>query len=206
MKKHHGKLKIWELSLLVAVCIAMCAGVWAQGRQTELSGSLIRLHVIANSDSAEDQELKLAVRDSVVELLTPILTEAGDMEMAGEIINGSLGEIEAAARRTAAAFGAECAVTAELGLENYPTREYDGFSLPAGEYVSLRVTLGEGDGQNWWCVVFPPLCLSTAQLEAADDAGLLSEDDIALITESDSGYVLRFRVLELWDMFIGLFR
>ncbi len=85
-----------------------------------------------------------------------------------------------------------------LGAENYPTRRYDDFALPAGTYESLRVTLGEGEGHNWWCVVFPPLCLEAAQVSAGEAVGGLTEDDLQLITESDGGFELRFRLLELW--------
>ena len=89
----------------------------------------------------------------------------------------------------------------ELGRETYPTREYETFSLPAGVYTSLRITLGAGSGRNWWCVVYPPLC--TSGVETAQEAAALSDDDVKLITEDGEGYVLRFRLLEWWGSLTG---
>ncbi len=190
------KLKAWETAALCALCLALCLGAWAQGRQQELSSSLVRLHVIAASDEPEEQELKLRVRDSVLEYLTPLLDESESSEDAQSVISKNLGSIQQAASRCAE--GRRVRVT--LGSEYYPTREYGGFTLPAGQYRSLRVTLGEGNGHNWWCVVFPPLCVSAAAQDAALDA--MSEPDRGLITEAD-GYELRFRIVELWGELLG---
>ena len=197
MRQHETCLKKWELSLLLALCITLCVGVWTQGQQQALSAKLIRLHVIAASDTEADQAFKLQVRDRVLEILTPALEGVKNREQACTVIENCLPVLEAETQAMAQAAGRDGAVSAELGLETYPTREYTDFSLPAGEYLSLRVTLGEGTGQNWWCVVFPPLCLSSA--ETSVDAGVLSDEDLALITEEDSGYVLKFRLIELWE-------
>lgn len=185
------KLKIWELSLLAALAVTLCIGTWAQGRQQDISSSLVRLHIIAVSDEPEEQELKLRVRDSVLEYLTPMLENAQDPAAAREIIRRELSSIRTVAQKSSEGR----AVTVALSQEYYPTREYDSFSLPAGRYESLRITLGEGKGHNWWCVVFPPLCVSAAEQDKALDA--MSDDDRALITEAD-GYELRFRIVELW--------
>ena len=101
----------------------------------------------------------------------------------------------------AQAAAGERPVRVALGPEHYPTRDYGTFALPAGVYTSLRVTLGAGAGHNWWCVIFPPLCAQAAGLsEQAVQA--LSDDDVRLVTESDGGYVVRFRLLELWDALV----
>lgn len=186
-------LKKWEIALLLALSITLCTGAWAQRESAELSSSLVRLHVIAASDDKAEQALKLEVRDSVLEYLAPKLEGVTGAEGARAVIEGSLEGIRTAASR--AADGREVAVT--LGEEMYPTREYDGFRLPAGRYSSLRVTLGEGAGQNWWCVVFPPLCMGAASDfdEAAALSGL-SDKDICFITKTDD-YVLKFKSLEL---------
>lgn len=191
------KLKTWELAALCALCVSLCAGTWAQGRQRDISSSLVRLHVIAASDETAEQELKLRVRDNVLEYLTPVLDKAESPEEAQRIINGELTSIKAAAE--ACAGGRSVSVT--LGQEYYPTREYEGFTLPAGQYQSLRVILGEGKGHNWWCVVFPPLCVSAAEQNKALDA--MSEPERGLITEAD-GYELRFRIVELWGELMEL--
>ncbi len=191
------KLKTWELAALCALCVSLCVGTWAQGRQRDISSSLVRLHVIAASDETAEQELKLRVRDNVLEYLTPVLDKAENPEEAQRIINGELTSIKAAAE--ACAGGRSVSVT--LGQEYYPTREYEGFTLPAGQYQSLRVILGEGKGHNWWCVVFPPLCVSAAEQNKALDA--MSEPERGLITEAD-GYELRFRIVELWGELMEL--
>lgn len=191
------KLKTWELAALCALCVSLCVGTWAQGRQRDISSSLVRLHVIAASDETAEQELKLRVRDNVLEYLTPVLDKAESPEEAQRIINGELTSIKAAAE--ACAEGRSVSVT--LGQEYYPTREYEGFTLPAGQYQSLRVILGEGKGHNWWCVVFPPLCVSAAEQNKALDA--MSEPERGLITEAD-GYELRFRIVELWGELMEL--
>ena len=191
------KLKTWELAALCALCVSLCVGTWAQGRQRDISSSLVRLHVIAASDETAEQELKLRVRDNVLEYLTPVLDKAESPEEAQRIINGELTSIKAAAE--ACAGGRSVSVT--LGQEYYPTREYEGFTLPAGQYQSLRVILGEGKGHNWWCVVFPPLCVSAAKQNKALDA--MSEPERGLITEAD-GYELRFRIVELWGELMEL--
>lgn len=186
-----GKLKLWEAAALVALCLSLCAGTWAQARQSAISGSLIRLHVVAVSDDEAEQALKLEVRDAVLAYLAPRLKGAGDSAAARELISGELEGIAKAA--AAASKGREVTVT--LGCESFPTRQYEGFTLPAGKYESLRVVLGAGRGHNWWCIVFPPLCLSAAEAEQVQS--VMSEDDFALVTESE-GYELRFRLVELW--------
>ena len=146
--------------------------------------------MLAVDDSETEQALKLRVRDAVLDFLAPRLEEAADRAEAEEILARSLPELRAAS--AAAAEGR--AVTVTLTREYYPTRDYGPFALPAGEYESLRVILGEGGGHNWWCVVFPPICLgaeSGGELEQA-----VGEDCFEILTSD--GTSLRFRLLELW--------
>ena len=191
------KLRLWEAAALVALSFALCAGTWAQARQNSLSSKLVRLHVIAVSDDGLEQAVKLHVRDAVLEYLDARLTEAESANDARSII---LADMEGIADAAAAAAGGR-EITVTMGREHYPTREYRGFTLPAGSYDSLRVVLGEGRGQNWWCVIFPPLCLSAAEGEKLQS--VMSSDDYALITDED-GYVLRFRTVELWGELVNM--
>lgn len=198
-----NKLRNWELALLIALCITFLTGLYAKREQEALSEKIIRLHVIAESDEAEDQQLKLAVRDSVLTAAQPLLEQAGDCRSAESILRENLPALEAAAAAAVQENGGQCQVAAMLGPESYPTREYEGFALPAGRYMSLRVVLGEGEGQNWWCVVYPALCLSAATEEITNVDGL-TKSDVALITEADEGYILKFKALELWGrLFAG---
>ncbi len=199
-KTANSKLKIWEAALLLAFGFTLCAGLWAQGQQRSLSEKLIRLHVLAASDSAADQAEKLQVRDAVLTLVEPLLAGADTAAEAQQILSGSLEAVEAVAQ--AAAPGRNIDVT--LSREHYPTRDYTGFSLPAGIYTSLRISIDGGQGQNWWCVVFPPLCAETTGLSDAAQASL-TQEDVALITEENEGYVLKFRFLEWWDALRSLF-
>ena len=196
-KSKNKSLRAWEIAALMALSLALCAGTWAQARQQSISSALVRLHVIAVSDGAEEQEIKLEVRDAVLDYLTPVLENAEDQQQARQIITENLEGVAEAAG--SAARGRQVSVT--LSRESYPTREYEGFTLPAGRYESLRVILGEGEGKNWWCVVFPPLCLSAAESEEVQS--VLNGEDLSIVTEEE-GYVLRFKLVELWGKLIGV--
>lgn len=184
-------LKLWETALLIALSLTTLAALWAQGRQNSLSGKLVRFHVLAVSDDEYEQQLKLRVRDAVLEYISPKLEAVESSAQAREILASELDNI----RSTAQAVAEGRDVTVTLTREDYPTKSYEGFTLPAGEYESLRVILGEGRGHNWWCIVFPPVCLSAAQAETVEEQ--LGEEDFRLISEEE-GYELRFRALELW--------
>lgn len=192
--------KKWELALLLGLCAAMLWGAWSMQRQDALARKMIRLHVIANSDSAEDQALKLEVRDRVLDFTTTVLQRSADMEDAQLRLREELTRIESIAQQEISAQGYDYQVTAQLASAEFPLKEYDGFSLPAGEYMALRLVIGEGEGRNWWCVVYPPLCTAAAadMPQTAIQAGL-TDDDVSLITGEDTGYVLRFRSVELWE-------
>ena len=164
---------------------------------------VIRLHVIANSDSDEDQADKLAVRDSILSYITGELDGVGGVDEAAGKIGSLLGEVETVAKRTLASRGKELSVRAEFGRDAYPEREYDGYSLPAGNYVSLRVILGEGEGHNWWCVLFPSLCTKAAEKEDFIEAGVTSEG-YRMIKDTDKPrYKVRFRILEILSDVFG---
>ena len=184
-------LRLWGSALLIALSLAALTALWAQGRQNSLSEKLVRFHVIAVSDDEYEQQLKLRVRDAVLEYISPKLEAAESGAQAREILASELDNI----RDTAQAVSEGRGVTVTLTRENYPTKSYEGFTLPAGEYQSLRVILGEGQGHNWWCIVFPPICLSAAQADTVEEQ--LGEEDFRLISE-DGGYELRFKALELW--------
>ena len=196
MKKGNNstnRLYRWEIALLLALCISFCVGTWAQAAEEQLSEQLIRLHVIAASDSEADQVLKLQVRDAVLEHLAPLLDDVREVEAAQEILRAEQANLQRVAAETAKAAGRPCSVSVSLGTESYPTREYTDFSLPAGTYLSLRIILGSGEGQNWWCVVYPPLCTS-----AVETVPTLNEETAQLIQQSEQKYIVRFRILEWW--------
>ena len=197
---NQNKLRWGEISLLLALAVTMLWGAWSLQEQDVLERKMIRLHVIANSDTQEDQTLKLQVRDEVLAQATAVLEESADMAEAVVRLEAALPAIESTAQQKITAEGYGYPVSARLEQTEFPTKVYDGFALPSGEYLALRVIIGEGAGENWWCVVFPPLCTAAAtDLEEVGIATGLGEEDLSLITEEHQGYVLKFRSLELWE-------
>lgn len=191
MQRIFKSWKHWEIALVAALCIFFCTGLWAEREQQELSGALVRLHIVANSDSAADQAAKLRLRDEILALLTPALEGARSREEAVDIITNLVPRIEALGE-----------LDVRLEDEPFPTREYATFSLPAGDYLALRVVMGEGQGHNWWCVLYPPLCTEALVSESQAAFGALGDEQKALVTQSDEGYVLKFRVVELWERLV----
>ena len=199
VKRISRRLKRVEIVLMVAAALVLMSGALALQTQDQLADKVVRLHVLANSDSEEDQALKLRVRDRVLERATELLEQSADRQEAEALLRGNLLELENPAAEEIAAAGYDYPVTAELTDTTFPTREYDGFTLPAGEYLALRIVIGEGAGQNWWCVVFPPLCTTaSADVPASALAAGLTQEDVNLITE-EPGYVLKFKTVELWE-------
>lgn len=191
-KKHLAR---WELALLLGLGVSLLTGTWLSGQSKALSDNVIRLHVIGASNSEEDQAVKLQVRDAVLAQAQPWLEGVESTAEAAEILNAHLPELAQA--------GAEAAgVSTTASLEEnawFPTREYTDFSLPAGQYTALKITVGEGKGRNWWCVVFPPLCMDSVTEAAERWPGSVSEQQVSLITGADESYVVKFKALELWN-------
>ena len=195
------KLLIIEIALFVGIAAALLWGIGAVRTQQEISDKVVRLHVVANSDSEEDQALKLRVRDAILARTTALLEASEDRSEAEGLIRGQLLELEDIAVREITAAGYDYSVEARLAELDFPTREYESFTLPAGNYLALQVVIGEGEGKNWWCVVFPPLCTAAAEeVPASALAAGFSEEEVRLITEEDRGYVLKFKTLEWLEM------
>lgn len=194
-----GKLKWVEITALLLLAAFLTTGALALQTEQELSDKVVRLHVLANSDSEEDQALKLKVRDRILAYTEPLLESAeGRLEAEG-LLRGQLLELERIAGEEIAANGYGYAVSVRLEDTMFPTREYEGFTLPAGKYLALRVVIGEGAGQNWWCVVFPPLCAAaSAEVPQEALAAGLTPSQVGLITEENNGYVLKSKLVEFW--------
>jgi len=193
------KLKIWELSLITALVLAVLCGFLLENDAHALSDKVLRLHVLANSDSEADQALKLHVRDAVLAELETLIGGASDRGAAEEIIGTNLDSLQEIAQNVVWEAGASYGALISLTEERFPTRIYDTFSLPAGVYTALRIELGGARGQNWWCVVFPPLCAAPALGELYMEESGLTEEEVSLITGEDTGYVIKFKALEILD-------
>ena len=189
-------LKRWEIALMAGVLCALLCGFWLGEEQTQLADRVIRFHVIANSDSPEDQALKLQVRDAVLEEAARWYEGAASMEEASAALCLHLESISGAARKALKAQGADYSATAQVTELYFPTRDYEGFRLPAGRYRTRRVTRGGGGGKTWWCVVFPALCLPAAPQE---DALLALPEGEREIVGTPEGYAVKFKLVELWE-------
>ena len=161
--------------------------------------NVLRLHVLANSDSSEDQALKLEVRDRILEETATLFKDCKTKDEAREAVESNLDKIREIAEQTVREAGYEYGVSVSLGEEEYPTKNYEECCVPAGEYLSLRVMIGEAEGENWWCVLFPPLCLDAAgeSREVFAEVGL-TDEQYSFITETDNAqYKVRFKLLEV---------
>lgn len=167
----------------------------------------LRLHVLANSDSTRDQELKLLVRDALVKKADEITAKCTDIESAKQVYSDNLEVLKKTAEDVLKDEGCELPVSLTLGEEYYPERRYGDIRLPSGRYSSLKVNIGESEGQNWWCVLFPPLCVEAAEAEEELVATGFTPNQIKVLTDSETPkYVIRFRILEWAEDIAELFR
>lgn len=187
----------WRRVLPILCALLVCTALWAEAEQAELAEKVIRLHVVANSDSDADQALKLQVRDAVLDETNTLLSGRESAQEAASILQENLVDLGYKASETVFQEGYSYQVQVSLEDTWFPTRQYEGGSLPAGTYQALRVVIGEGEGKNWWCVVFPALCLPAVTEQSIQAAGL-SGQDYALITEESQPYVFKFKALEWW--------
>ncbi|MBQ8769099.1 MAG: stage II sporulation protein R [Oscillospiraceae bacterium] len=189
--------------LLVIYLVIWCGTVLSDRKM--LNDNLIRLHVVANSDSEEDQALKLKVRDAVVEKLQETMESFPTMDEARQYLQDHLPELEAFVNQVIRELGFAETATVSVDRETFDTREYDTFTLPAGYYEALRITIGEGQGKNWWCVVFPSLCVGTTTEDFADTAVGAGFSDTLTETLQEEPEI-RFFLLDLLGQVENFFR
>ncbi len=190
-----NKRQMIAILLLFSLLCFLSVMVLAEREQRALSDKLIRLHVIAASDSPEDQTIKLRVRDAILAAIGN--ADWKSREEAETSLRALLPSLENAAKEALSRCGAEQEVKITLCPERYPTRIYPTFRLPAGEYLSLRVVLGEGAGKNWWCVVYPSFCTAAqSELPAKAASAGFTEREVKLITADTDGVRLKFKLLE----------
>lgn len=184
----------------LGICFLLAALVWCGtlfADRQRLSQELIRLHVVAASDSEEDQALKTRVRDAVTESLGKALADVQDVEAAKAYIQENLPKLQVLANEVLEQAGSAQRAVVKLCREGFPARDYDTFSLPAGVYESLRIVIGEGEGHNWWCVVFPGLCTPETQAEFTDTAaGAGFPQSLTGALTGEKQYEIRFFLLD----------
>ena len=196
------------VAIVILLVVMMAVSFLPVHGEQEVYDTVVRLHVLANSDSEEDQALKMEVRDTLLEAAAPYLEGCTTQEEAVQSLTLHLSDLEAVATETVTAEGYDYPVTVLLGEEDYPTRTYESCAFPAGSYVSLRVCIGEAEGQNWWCCLFPPLCLSAASAKSDNEDAFiqvgLTKDQYGIITETGkTKYKVRFKILEVIEDWFG---
>ena len=189
----------WRRVVALFFACLVCTALWAEAAQSQLADKVIRLHVLANSDSQADQALKRYVRDQVLAQTTPLLEGVTSAPEAEAILQANLGLLTQTAQVAIAAQGYDYSVSVRLEETWFPTRQYQDVALPAGNYQALRVLIGEAEGHNWWCVIFPSLCVPATADGFADAAaaGGFTDAEISLMTRANGAYVVKFRSLEL---------
>lgn len=184
-------------AFFVSLVLSVAVTAYSDGIQEDLQDNLIRLHIIANSDSGEDQAIKLRVRDAVLSQMR----EETQNKSRNEIIK-SLDEIEKTANRVLEENCFDYTASAVYGKFYFPKKEYRGMTLPAGEYYGVRIVLGNGNGHNWWCVMYPPLCVSENEAGLDQQASELLQNSLNhqtydIVTKSDKKVVVKFKTVEL---------
>lgn len=193
------------LALLLFIYTTICAISYAQNISTDIAESVFRLHVIANSDSKEDQNLKYIVRDNLLEYMNIICKDCKNKQEAIEIVKSNVNEFKEIASDTITEQGYDYNVNINIGNFEFPTKTYGDISLPAGFYDALRVEIGEAKGQNWWCVMFPPLCFVDITSGIVPDESKelmqenLTEEEFALVSENKNSEIkFKFKLLEFF--------
>lgn len=197
-------------ALTIAISVVSLSYIFSTESSSDTyKDKLIRLHVLANSDSPEDQDLKLKVRDEIIANMNDKLGNSKSIDETREIVKNNIDEIKEIALKEIESNQKDYQVAVSLDDQNFPTKSYGGFTLPAGEYEALKVVIGEGKGQNWWCVMFPPLCfiditngLTGGKTEDELRKVLTEEEFNKIISSKDEGEVpiiLKSKVLELFE-------
>ena len=200
------KLKIIIiLNILLLIYSTLCAISYAENVSCDISNSVFRLHVIANSDSLEDQNLKYKVRDNLLNYMNSICLNCSNKDDAISIINENKNEFAQIAQQTIEENGYSYPININIGNFDFPTKKYGDISLPAGSYDALRVEIGEAKGQNWWCVMFPPLCFVDVSSGIVPDESKeimeknLTDEEFALISDnSNKNIQFKFKILEFF--------
>lgn len=188
-----------DFCLLVGLLAAIIsADIFGFGESCEgIEESVLRFHILANSDSEADQKLKLKVRDVILEETDGWFAECGSVPETEQVIAERLGEIEEIASRTIVSEGYSYPVSCELVHMDFNTRVYDDFTMPPGDYDALRITIGEAEGKNWWCVMYPPLCLPAA-MDSEDFEEEFTEEELEILRNPEK-FQVKFKCVEWYQ-------
>ena len=186
-----------ELAVLFGMlCAVFCSFANFNASCEELRDNVLRLHIIANSDSKADQELKLKIRDEILKTSNNLFETDTNLEKAISTCQNSIDDFEKIAQRVAEENGFQYDINVKIGTAYFETREYESFTLPAGNYESLIIEIGEAKGKNWWCVIFPQVCIPAAtEAQLSDSVG----ERGAEIAQNPQKYVMKFKTVEIYE-------
>ncbi|HHW67464.1 MAG: stage sporulation protein [Epulopiscium sp.] len=197
------------LGSLITGIILHYTKAYSETIQTGIAEYVIRFHVIANSDSEEDQELKKEVRDAILKEMSPILSDSSSIEGSRKLLIENMDKMKAIAEEVVKKWGKSYPVKVALGPAVFPTKQYGDIVLPTGEYEALKVTIGKGEGKNWWCVMFPPLCFvdvthGVVPEETKEELkSVLGDEEYRLVTrasyEEDIPIKIKLKIVEWWQ-------
>lgn len=198
--------RIFVILILLSLFILISAISYVDAVSNNIADSVFRLHVIANSDSKEDQELKLKVRDELLSYMNIISKDSANKQEAMQIANEHKEEFTQIAEKVIKENGYNYTVNVQVGKADFPTKYYGDITLPAGTYDALKVQIGEAKGQNWWCVMFPPLCFVDVSTGIVPDNSKqelkqsLDNEEYDLISKTDDNEILfKFKIVELFQ-------
>lgn len=200
------KLKTTIILLLLIIYFFICAYSYANALSTDISTSIFRLHVIANSDSEEDQNLKYLVRDAIISYMNNLIKKCSTKQEVIYTVNEHLEDFKTVAQNIIYEKGYNYTVNLEIGNFYFPTKTYGDISLPSGLYDALRIKIGKAEGKNWWCVLFPPLCFVDVSSGIVPDESKeiikenISKEGYSVISENDYSIKLKFKILELLNL------
>ncbi len=189
-------------AVIAGIIITLGVTVYSENIQSDIAHNIIRLHVIANSDSTEDQQLKLLVRDRILNEGREIFCQSTSPAESKRLLEHNLEALEKVARDEIRKQGYDYDVKLKTGDFDFPAKQYENITLPAGEYYALRIEIGRAEGKNWWCVMFPPLCFVDASVGVSDSESMkvlrenLSEESYELITQSTPSVEMRFKIVD----------
>ena len=204
---------IFILTILVFIYIALLSFNYSKAISSNLSDSVFRLHIIANSDSSADQELKLKVRDKIIEYMNTLTSNSSDKKDVISIVNNHLDSFKEIALNTIKENGYNYDVNIEIGNFHFPTKSYGDISFPAGNYNALKIEIGDAIGQNWWCVLFPPLCFENSSTGVVPDDSKntlkenINSESYEIISEGNnsndntSDIKIKFKIIEFFNNF-----
>ena len=203
---NHSKVKmVIILTFLFFAYTTICAISYAEDISTDIANSVFRLHVIANSDSDVDQNLKYIVRDNLLEYMNTLCANCTSKEEAITIANVHIEDFKEIALNTIRDEGFDYSVNVSIGNFEFPTKHYGDISLPSGYYDALKVEIGEAKGQNWWCVMFPPLCFVDASSGVVPEESKenlensLTDEEFSIVSDNEENltFKLKFKILEI---------